>query len=581
MKISLRSKVILAFMIVIVPIIAFTVYISMYGISVVRTQVAHSNQNLLKLYANQIERTLDEASTYLNKLSLGGPDLRSLNLYDLDSPDYVYAKYNITNKLNLDNEYYDKVNAFFVLRKDPFDIIETNRLMPSEKRGQQRLFLRGLLDDPVNLSGWRVHLFDNNYVLIRIQRLNSSVYAGSWIQLDNLKIPLDLLNLGEAGRAMLISGENQIMADMTGDASRVRQALFPIPDLSPALPLPVPALEKDDAYKIWQDDIGRHYMLMSEDLKFADLKLAVAVLETDVLARLPVFQKLIFILPFVVLVILMFYMLFFRKFLLQPLHALVKGMREASKGNLEVRVKSDQTGELDFLIHSFHDMMDKIKTLQIDVYEETLRTQQAEMKQLQLQIQPHFYLNCLNIIYSLADLRKYEQIQSMAQYLSDYFRFTLHYAESIRLSEEMDHIRNYLEIQRFRYPNRLSFELSFQVEAQSFQLPPLLILPFIENSMKHGMNSEHPFHISISTEWQEQERQLLIRLQDNGRGFSDTFLQLWPSIEYDPEHMGIWNVRRRMNVYFGDLSYLSITNLESGGTQICLLLPFPAGEEVP
>ncbi|MBO9607822.1 MAG: histidine kinase, partial [Paenibacillaceae bacterium] len=519
---SLRVKVVLAFLIVVVPLLILTVYINQYGISVVRTKVTQSNTNLLNLYADQIERTLEEANTYVNKLSLGEPDLRSLHLYGLESPEYIYAKYSIINKLNMDNEYYGKVNFFFVLRKDPFDMIATYRPMASEQHNKQRTFLQSLLGTSADQSGWRVYVYDNSYVLIIMQKLNNSIYVGSWLQLDNLKIPLDLLDLGTSGRAMLLSGDNRLLADMAKTSGPGQPALSPVPGDAVA--------PDGEPYEVWQDEHGRHYMLVSQRLRSADLKLAVALLEKDVLARLPVFQKLGFILPFVVAVILLLYLLFFRKFLLQPLHALVKGMREASKGNLQVRVEAEQPGELDFLIHSFHDMMDKIKTLQIDVYEEKLRTQQAEMKQLQLQIQPHFYLNCLNIIYSLADLKKYEHIQGMAQYLSDYFRFTLHYAESVSLSQEIDHIRNYLEIQRFRYPNRLTFELSLAEPAAGFQLPPLLLLPFVENSIKHGMISDKPFHVRVMAEQvgaQSAGAQPLLRVvvEDNGHGFSEAFLK--------------------------------------------------------
>jgi two-component system sensor histidine kinase YesM len=563
LKMSLRLKVIMAFLIVVVPILCLTVYISIYGISVVRTQVAYSNQNLVKMYANQLDRTIEEVNSYLNKLSSGEPDLRALNLYSLDSPDYILAKYNITNKLNLDREYFNKVNSFFVLRDNPFDVIETNHQINIDKRNQQHVFLKGLLNDSTSSSKWQVYLYDNSQVLIKIQKLNNNVYVGAWIQLDNMKIPMDLLNLGDSGRAMLLSYNNQIVTDITVSDRQVQKYLYPVENIysSPDWP-----------YRIWQDDSGRKYMLVSNDLKYANLKLAVAVLEEDMLAHLPNIQKFIFILPIVIVVILLLYLLFFKKYLLHPLYALVKGMKEVSRGNLQVRVETGRYGELDFLIQSFHDMVDKIKTLQIDVYEEKLRVQQAEMKQLQLQIQPHFYLNCLNIIHSLADLRNFEQIRNMSQYLSDYFRFSLYYVESVSLTQELKHIRNYLEIQRIRYPDRLVYEIMADEEPIQFQIPPLLILPFIENSVKHGMKSDASLYLLINIKLTGPEQRLEIILQDNGCGFSETFLSRWLLSEYDPQHMGIWNVRQRIRVYFGEQSRLKICNLPSGGAQIQMQL---------
>jgi two-component system sensor histidine kinase YesM len=567
MQNSLRVKVILAFMLVVIPILALTVYIGLYSISVVRAQVSQSNHNILNLYAAQIERTLDDVNTYLNKISSVDSDLRALNVYSMDSPDYILAKYSLSKKLNLDNEYYQQVDSFFVLRNNPLDVIETNWPITAEQRNKRHEFLQKLLVSSPQ-AHWQVYVYDNSYVLIKIMKVNSTVYIGAWIQLDELKIPLDLLNLGDAGKAVLLSENNEIVADMTG-GHLVSDALVPAPQ----------ERGSDDMYRIWQDQDGRKYMLVSHDLSFAHLRLAVALLEEDVLERLPLFLKLIFVLPVAVLSILLLYLLFFQKFLLLPLFVLVRGMREVAKGNFKVRIEAKQQGEFGFLIQSFNDTIDKIKTLQIDVYEEKLRNQRAEMKHLQLQIQPHFYLNCLNIIYSLADLRKYEQIQSMAQYLSDYFRFTLYYSEAVALAKEVEHIRIYLEIQRFRYPNRLTYSIRLDEPFAQFELPPLLILPFVENSIKHGMKSDRPLFIGISSYKDERKGNLVVEIADNGRGFPGKLLDQQLSPEYDPGHVGIWNVKRRMQVHFGEQAALKLTNGAEGGAVIQLTLPLEAGAE--
>ena len=78
---------------------------------------------------------------------------------------------------------------------------------------------------------------------------------------------------------------------------------------------------------------------------------------------------------------------------------------------LDVRLKKNKSLEFEFLGNTFNIMAEQIKTLKIDVYQEQLRVKQGELKQLQAQINPHFYMNSLNIIYNLAALGDTESVQ--------------------------------------------------------------------------------------------------------------------------------------------------------------------------
>jgi two-component system sensor histidine kinase YesM len=109
--------------------------------------------------------------------------------------------------------------------------------------------------------------------------------------------------------------------------------------------------------------------------------------------------------------------------------------------------------------------------LKINVYEEMMKAQEAEFKHLQAQINPHFYLNSLNVIYSLSSLGENRLVERMTEHLADYFRFiTRAHRDSITVEEELEHIRNYLEIQSLRFPEKLAYRIDLPEELRTCRL---------------------------------------------------------------------------------------------------------------
>lgn len=166
---------------------------------------------------------------------------------------------------------------------------------------------------------------------------------------------------------------------------------------------------------------------------------------------------------------------------------------------------------------------------------------QAELQSLQAKINPHFLYNALNSIAGLAttDALKTEQ---MALSLSDFFKYAINREQKQfnPLSEELNAILTYLEIEKVRFGDRLNFEVDCPAELQNVQIPQLLIQPLVENAIKHGLSKitgNGMIKISVSKE----EHQLRIRIFDNGPAFSDG-----PLTGY-----GIQNTQERINLIYG------------------------------
>jgi two-component system, LytTR family, sensor kinase len=184
----------------------------------------------------------------------------------------------------------------------------------------------------------------------------------------------------------------------------------------------------------------------------------------------------------------------------------------------------------------------------------------AELQSLQAKINPHFLYNALNSIASLAstDSKKTEQ---MALSLSDFFKYAINREQKQfnSLSEELNAIRTYLEIEKVRFGERLNFEIDCPEELLDIQIPQLLIQPLVENAIKHGLSQiteKGMIRISISKE----EKQLKIRIYDNGPAFPDE-----PISGY-----GIQNTQERISLLYGEKASINWHNGDEKYIEISL-----------
>jgi sensor histidine kinase YesM len=166
---------------------------------------------------------------------------------------------------------------------------------------------------------------------------------------------------------------------------------------------------------------------------------------------------------------------------------------------------------------------------------------QSELQSLRAKINPHFLYNALNSIASLAttDARKTEQ---MALALSDFFKYAINREQKQlnSLSEELNAIRTYLEIEKMRFGDRLNFEIDCNPELLKIQIPQLLIQPLVENAIKHGLSQiteNGIIRIAIT----KTDNQLNIRVYDNGPAFPDGPLT----------GFGIRNTQERITLLYG------------------------------
>ncbi|MFD0696155.1 histidine kinase [Paenibacillus sp. GCM10027628] len=579
---TLRSQLILGFALVTVPLVILLIWNNMYATKVVHSQVAQSNKNMLTMYMNQIDQVLEELDKYLYRTANQDNDLISLSAFDKDNPESYYAKIRTLNAMYLNTNYYKDADVLFAYSSKYSDLLVAPQpYMNNERKESIKARLEKLMLDTGTRStlqrSWQLIYQDHQYSLVRLVDTGYESYIGAWVDIDRLMVPLNLLHLGERGQALFLSKEGTVLNALKDKEFQTR--------LQQAKDWKVDVTNEDQPFQIVR--LAEKYLLVVQPSHHADIYLSVMIPERNLLEGLTFFQRINYYVPVLALVILLFYLLFLERFILKPIAQLIKGMRRIYSGDLSVRFMNDRLMEFRVIGDTFNNMVTQIEVLKIDIYEEQIRTKKAELKHLQTQIHPHFFMNSLNIVYNLAQTKNFELIQQMAIHLVKYFRFAIRtHLSSVTISEELDHIRSYLAVQQVRFPEHLSFHIEIEPELQSYRMPPSTIQPLVENAMIHGfsVNPSQSFHIRIEVRSDpDSESHILVQVHDNGKGIPEEKLRMLQSQSYFEEegndHIGLWNVMRRCKLYYKSNVDMVLERAEPSGSIVTLRLPRQSTDE--
>lgn len=243
------------------------------------------------------------------------------------------------------------------------------------------------------------------------------------------------------------------------------------------------------------------------------------------------------------------------------------------------------TDEIGSLIITYNLMVLKIKQLIEVVFKEDaekkllqLAKKQAELKALQSQVNPHFMFNTLETIRMRSIIKKENETAEIIEKLSLILRKTINWGDdNITIEEEMAFVKNYIEIQKYRFGEKLSYSFYIQEECKSFKIPKLSILTFVENSCVHGVqNSVNNTSINVSI-FKDNEY-LYIEIYDTGEGMSNNILnEIKQRIEKadfeifnESKSIGMLNAYIRMKMYFNNKIAFEIESDINDGTDITL-----------
>ena len=316
-----------------------------------------------------------------------------------------------------------------------------------------------------------------------------------------------------------------------------------------------------------------------EPLNQSGLWLHIAVPRSEVVRSLPAIQWVALIFACLYLLLIPALLLILNRRLLRPLLDIRRAMLKLGGGDQDYRLPEREphlAREFNDIHRSFNQMAGSLHTLKIQNYEAALQKKELELKNLQLQIRPHFLLNTFNLIYSLAQLRDYKSIQKFVLYLTDYFRYLFREGASLApFSQELDLIEKYLDVSAIRYPDCFTVTYDIDPKTHPVPVPPLLLHNFVENVFKHAMRLGEDIHIRISARL--EAAMAVFTIEDDGAGMDPATVRQLNGGSFGAgtnEHIGLQNSLRRLETVYGRKGLLWVDSAPGEGTRFTIRIPW-------
>ncbi|MDO4322388.1 MAG: histidine kinase [Lachnospiraceae bacterium] len=453
-----------------------------------------------------------------------------------------------------------KFFAFLEKRDVYIDLNSVGPREPEMEAGFRRLLEENLLNGYSAKAKWTaIHCRGGNYIL-KVMHSNGR-YLGCYIRADALLKPLEGLNFADTGFAVLLDGTNTPVTEVDAEGQKPLQQYL-------------------------ANGTARDHLVIKNDFERAPFKILLFMDNLGIYERYLAIQAALFVLGAAILGTLIFINQYLQRRVLRPIQEFADNLLKYSDDEQFIfDITSSELKELELANEQFRNLLRQIKRLKITLYENELNRQEIQMDYLQLQIKPHFYLNCLNYIYQMVELGYYEYAKRMSVITSDYLRYLFQSSmDFVEIKNELQHVRNYLEIQRMRYQNAFTYYIEQEQETEDCGIPPLMIQTFAENAVNYTVTLDQPSEITILVceEAYQGERYVSISISDTGTGFSQEVLQQLGREERfsqtpDGHRVGITNCLRRMKYFYGGKGFARFYNNPLGGAVVELHLPADIG----
>ncbi len=517
---SINVKVLLLISILILPLNTIAILVSNKVVENTEVQAMNSEQAVINLYMTDLKTTMSESSNLLFYFNSSDPNC--LEMKQQRDDDYIYgsAKLKFFATLKQMDAITEAADGYFyyMLTKDD-DIVYGPA---AETRAVREILLNDIdIKNKKNNGttvGWHIYEGDDTEYLIYVFRESNFVY-GAWINLDKKKA--EIREEIEYTYVNLMFAENKSLPNNAGK-------------------IHLYATEKNIYLSL--------YLERNEILEGVDF-------------YLKFFKG--FTLVYLVLIPVLYF--FLKWLLLNPLRLIGAAHREIENGNYDYHiVESHESIEYKRVFKSFNQMVDQLHQYKTEVYEKELERQKMELRNLQLQIRPHFLLNTFNLVFTLTQQGNTESIQLIILYLSDYFRYIFRNERELsHFSKEIELIRGYIRVLSIRYQGQIMLDEDIDPEVLFVRTPPLMIHNFIENAVKYGKKEGQVLHISLRAEYEKGWVTMLIL--DDGNGFDDGSLQSSKELfsgEKEPvnknAHLGLYNSYKRLKYFYGDDASLEV-----------------------
>lgn len=518
-----------------------------------------SSQNTLQLHINALDTQLENTSSFLSNFLLMDTDHVTLATTD-NADECLNAQLSIQNTFAQQLSLYDNISGllFYAPWSDVF-LMKSNLTEPLSDRIAIRDYIKDYYlrtrsaEDAPSILRWFPVSLNGHTFLISIASYEHT-YVASWYRIETILSPLTSLKDSEhisyylsdtKEDSVLYSVDSKVLS-----SEKVKHSLKSSTAIS--------VTSSENNYALWS-----------------------YIPRSSLTAGFGNFFIVLLILGSVFVFLILFQALLLQRQVLKPVSVITCGMQSLRQGNFGVTLPVPEIrNEFSDMTVTFNFMSSEIQNLKMKLYEEKLDKARMELDYLTLQIKPHFYLNCLNVIYSLNLSGRTELVSQMTSYLMIYFLYLFKSSSSlVPLQEEMEHIRTYLHIQELRSSSDFTTDFSIDEDAAMHLIPVLSVHTFVENIFKHAASSCDDLEISLEAHMVSENGTnfLHIQIHDNGDGFEEEQLKQLNDMHNpapkDGKHIGIHNIKHRLLSIYGENARLLFSNHEEGGARIDFWIP--------
>ncbi len=572
---SIFSRLVITFLIIIIPIYGLAIYIYNWGLHTVKNEISKSTVAQVSFYLEGLEKEIERMKI------LQYDCLNDENLNKLAIRSQIMSIYETTESMRLLQQRLVTIrNSSVYIKNVSAHILPIKRTISSNS-GLDDIKMEKFKEIrvPVGLGGAQIISYKDGLYLSTLQK--KDMVTGNPLYLIEIELDqsafrqaLTQFNTYDGSGSVLISNinngiiSNQVKNGVTEEIKTLISKMN---------------VNEDSGIEYVNINSKGYYVVQARS-KYLNMVLLKYIPQEYVMKPIKNFNIWVWVFSVAVVIIILIYSLSTYKFMHKPLIQLVKSFRKLESGDLQVSITHDSNNEFGYLYKRFNDMVKNLNNLIDQVYNQKILMQRAELKHLQSQINPHFLYNSLFMINTMASIGD-ENLVPFSKYLGEYFRFvTRSSSDYILLIDEINHAKVYTKIQLMRFSKRLKVNFGECPEKyHKTKVPRLILQPIIENAFEHGIERKKNSGI-VSIYFEEYDRQLNIIVEDNGNDMSDESLsEMKTALENTSEELeitGIININRRIKLIFGDNCGLAVSRSELGGLKVVLKINIPGGDEI-
>ena len=537
--------------ILVIPLMGILYWNNYYSIRLAQQQMDEYTLRLFDNYVEQLNTSLSNVSEYLLRMCLG--DAKNLNVFDRNER-YFYRR-ELHEELQNVIGFYDIAQGLFVYQATYDEFAQYTN--PTLNYAQTSVIGQYIQDHVGSLLAsdaetWKVtDIYGDPYFIYTLK--TGETYIGAWVSVQEIISQIRKLEMGKLLSVSFKNGNfvkayESFYENNADDGGTQENGLF---------------LEAARTYNV------------TVYLDAADMNI-IATLETVPFYQyLSLVQKVIIAASIIIVFLVICSVFLYRRYIFSPMRHVEKAIRQVEQGNWDYRItEPGHSTEFDSINRNFNTMAGEIHNLKIDVYEKEIERQKNELEYLHYQIKPHFILNVINTINSMAQIRETGLIQKMTQYLSGYVRYTFRKDHSMpTIREKLENVKNYLNMQLLRFSDSIECEMDMESRVMELKIPAMTIMTFVENIMKHAFDMYDCIKITIKG-FIDEDGILHLTIKDSGTGFTEEALEhirTCESISEGGKQVGIVNIKKRLRLIYGDQAKILASNED--GAKIEILLP--------